>query len=134
MKKAKWIVVISILMVLFAQQVCANGFVPFASEEIYSATVSISAKKRVTYNVVVTNPSYKVHVNYCDLYRKAGTNTWEFVASMDMQSLRIRRAICLSQVMFPSILLKAEHTVFELVTQSENPQFPDIQMKELLIN
>ena len=27
MKKAKWIVVISILMVLFAQQVCANGFV-----------------------------------------------------------------------------------------------------------
>lgn len=25
-------------------------------------------------------------------------------------------------------------TVFELVTQSENPQFPDIQMKELLIN
>lgn len=70
-------------MVLFAQQVCANGFVPFASEEIYSATVSISAKKRVTYNVVVTNPSYKVHVNYCDLYRKAGTNTWEFVASMD---------------------------------------------------
>lgn len=83
MKKAKWIVVISILMVLFAQQVCANGFVPFASEEIYSATVSISAKKRVTYNVVVTNPSYKVHVNYCDLYRKAGTNTWEFVASMD---------------------------------------------------
>lgn len=83
MKKAKWIAVISILMVLFAQQVCANGFVPFASEEIYSATVSISAKKRVTYNVVVTNPSYKVHVNYCDLYRKAGTNTWEFVASMD---------------------------------------------------
>lgn len=83
MKKAKWIVVISVLMVLFAQQVCANGFVPFASEEIYSATVSISAKKRVTYNVVVTNPSYKVHVNYCDLYRKAGTNTWEFVASMD---------------------------------------------------
>ena len=83
MKKAKWIVAISILMVLFAQQVCANGFVPFASEEIYSATVSISAKKRVTYNVVVTNPSYKVHVNYCDLYRKAGTNTWEFVASMD---------------------------------------------------
>ena len=83
MKKAKWIVVISILMVLFAQQVCANGFVPFASEEIYSATVSISAKKRVTYNVVVTNPSYKVHVNYCDLYRQAGTNTWEFVASMD---------------------------------------------------
>ena len=83
MKKAKWIVVISILMVLFAQQVCANGFVPFAGEEIYSATVSISAKKRVTYNVVVTNPSYKVHVNYCDLYRKAGTNTWEFVASMD---------------------------------------------------
>lgn len=83
MKKAKWIVVISILMVLFAQQVCANGFVPFASEEIYSATVSISEKKRVTYNVVVTNPSYKVHVNYCDLYRKAGTNTWEFVASMD---------------------------------------------------
>ena len=83
MKKAKWIVVISILMVLFAQQVCANGFVPFASEEIYSATVSISAKKRVTYNVVVTKPSYKVHVNYCDLYRKAGTNTWEFVASMD---------------------------------------------------
>ena len=83
MKKAKWIVVISILMVQFAQQVCANGFVPFACEEIYSATVSISAKKRVTYNVVVTNPSYKVHVNYCDLYRKAGTNTWEFVASMD---------------------------------------------------
>jgi len=36
--------------------------------------------------------------------------------------------------MFPGILLKAEHTVFELVTQSENPQFPDIQMKELLIN
>ena len=83
MKKLKWIALISIFMMLLTQQVCASGIIPFASEEIYSATVSISAKKRVTYNVVVTKPSYKVHVNYCDLYRKAGTNTWEFVASMD---------------------------------------------------
>ena len=71
------------MVMLSTGQALAGGITPYASEEIHSATVSISAKKRVTYNVVVKDPSYKVHVNYCDLYRKTGTNTWEFVASMD---------------------------------------------------
>ena len=125
MRKIKIGLIISLMLLIVANYAAASGLIPYASEEIHEATVALSARKRVTFDVVVKKQSYKVHVNYCDLYRKAGTNTWEFVASM-MQSLRIRRAICLSQVMFPSILLKAEHTVFELVTQSENSQFPDI--------
>ena len=83
MRKIKIGLIISLMLLIVANYAAASGLIPYASEEIHSATVSISAKKRVTYNVVVKDPSYKVHVNYCDLYRKAGTNTWEFVASMD---------------------------------------------------
>lgn len=84
MKNKVCCILLTLFMVMLSTgQALAGGITPYASEEIHSATVSISAKKRVTYNVVVKDPSYKVHVNYCDLYRKAGTNTWEFVASMD---------------------------------------------------
>ena len=84
MKNKVCCILLTLFMVMLSTgQALAGGITPYASEEIHSATVSISAKKRVTYNVVVKDPSYKVHVNYCDLYRKTGTNTWEFVASMD---------------------------------------------------
>ena len=115
---------------MIANCAIASVIVPYASEEIHAASVALSARKRVTFDVVVKKQSYKVHVNIEKQEQTLGSS-WPLWM---MQSLRIRRAICLSQVMFPSILLKAEHTVFELVTQSENPQFPDIQMKELLIN
>ena len=71
------------MVMLSTGQALAGGITPYASEEIHEATVALSARKRVTFDVVVKKQSYKVHVNYCDLYRKAGTNTWEFVASMD---------------------------------------------------
>ena len=119
---------------MIANCAIASVIVPYASEEIHAASVALSARKRVTFDVVVKKQSYKVHVNYCDLYRKAGTNTWEFVASMDdaIPSDTTGDMLVASDV--SGILLKAEHTVFELVTRLENPQFPDIQMKELLIN
>ena len=71
------------MLLIVANYAAASGLIPYASEEIHEATVALSARKRVTFDVVVKKQSYKVHVNYCDLYRKAGTNTWEFVASMD---------------------------------------------------
>lgn len=81
--KKKLCLIVILIMVLFAGQALAKEIIPYASDEIHSATVSISTKKRVTYNVVVKDPDYIVHVNYCDLYKKTGTNTWKFMISMD---------------------------------------------------
>lgn len=83
MRKIKIGLIISLMLLIVANYAAASGLIPYASEEIHKATVALSARKRVTFDVVVKKQSYKVHVNYCDLYRKAGTNTWEFVASMD---------------------------------------------------
>ena len=83
MRKIKIGLIISLMLLIVANYATASGLIPYASEEIHEATVALSARKRVTFDVVVKKQSYKVHVNYCDLYRKAGTNTWEFVASMD---------------------------------------------------
>ena len=83
MKKIKSTLIISLILLMIANCAIASVIVPYASEEIHAASVALSARKRVTLDVVVKKQSYKVHVNYCDLYRKAGTNTWEFVASMD---------------------------------------------------
>lgn len=83
MRKIKIGLIISLMLLIVANYAAASGLIPYASEEIHEATVALSARKRVTFDVVVKKQSYKVHVNYCDLYRKAGTNTWEFVASMD---------------------------------------------------
>lgn len=83
MRKIKIGLIISLMFLIVANYAAASGLIPYASEEIHEATVALSARKRVTFDVVVKKQSYKVHVNYCDLYRKAGTNTWEFVASMD---------------------------------------------------
>ena len=83
MRKIQIGLIISLMLLIVANYAAASGLIPYASEEIHEATVALSARKRVTFDVVVKKQSYKVHVNYCDLYRKAGTNTWEFVASMD---------------------------------------------------
>ena len=83
MRKIKIGLIISLMLLIVANYAAASGLIPYASEEIHEATVALSARKRVTFDVVVKKQSYKVHVNYCDLYRKTGTNTWEFVASMD---------------------------------------------------
>ena len=83
MRKIKIGLIISLMLLIVANYAAASGLIPYASEEIHEATVALSARKRVTFDVVVKKQSYKVHVNYCDLYRKAGTNSWEFVASMD---------------------------------------------------
>ena len=83
MRKIKIGLIISLMLLIVANYAAASGLIPYASEEIHEATVALSARKRVTFDVVVKKQSNKVHVNYCDLYRKAGTNTWEFVASMD---------------------------------------------------
>lgn len=83
MRKIKIGLIISLMLLIVANYAAASGLIPYASEEIHEATVALSVRKRVTFDVVVKKQSYKVHVNYCDLYRKAGTNTWEFVASMD---------------------------------------------------
>lgn len=73
---------IVVAMLLMPVLACAEGIVPYASEEINSASVSLSAQKKVTYHVSVTSSSYTVHVNSCSLYKQTGTKVWTYITSM----------------------------------------------------
>lgn len=76
---AGWIIVLMMLLPVLS---CAEGIVPYASEEINAASVALSAQKKITYNVSVTSSSYTVHVNSCSLYKQTGTKVWTYVTSM----------------------------------------------------
>lgn len=71
-----------VLMALLPVLSCAEEISPYASEEIISASVSLSKNKKVTYTCFLTNSDYKVHVSSCSLYKQTGTNVWTYVTSM----------------------------------------------------
>ena len=59
----------------------AERITPYASEEVNSISLILSKRKKITYNVLLTSPDYKVSVTSCRLYRKNG-NKGEFVCNM----------------------------------------------------
>lgn len=59
----------------------ANMIGTYSSEEINSISLILSARKKITYNVVVTKQSYTVSVSSCKLYRQNGSKG-EFVCNM----------------------------------------------------
>ena len=60
---------------------CANMVGTYSSEEINSISLILSARKKITYNVVVTKQNYTVSVSSCKLYRQNGSKG-EFVCNM----------------------------------------------------
>ena len=48
---------------MIANCAVASVIIPYASEEIHAASVALSARKRVTFDVVVKKQSYKVNPN-----------------------------------------------------------------------
>lgn len=77
------LVFVTVIMLLLPVLVCAEGIiVPHASEEINSAGLSLSTRKRITYNISVTSSSYTVHINYCDLYKQTASKVWTRITSM----------------------------------------------------
>ena len=59
----------------------AERITPYSSEEVNSISLILSKRKKITYNVLLTSPDYKVSVTSCRLYRKNG-NKGEFVCNM----------------------------------------------------
>ena len=59
----------------------ANMIGTYSSEEINSISLILSARKKITYNVVVTKQNYTVSVSSCKLYRQNGSKG-EFVCNM----------------------------------------------------
>lgn len=80
--KRFFLTIVAVVMLLVPVLSCAEVIVPYASEEINSSSVALSAQKKITYHVSVTSSSYTVHVNYCYLYKQTGTNVWTYVTSM----------------------------------------------------
>ena len=60
---------------------CANMVGTYSSEEINSISLILSARKKITYNVVVTKQNYTVSVSSCKLYKQNGSKG-EFVCNM----------------------------------------------------
>ena len=58
----------------------ANMIGTYSSEEINSISLILSARKKITYNVVVTKQNYTVSVSSCKLYRQNGSKG-EFVCN-----------------------------------------------------
>lgn len=72
--------VIALISGLFSTA-CANMVGTYSSEEINSISLILSARKKITYNVVVTKQNYTVSVSSCKLYKQNGAKG-EFVCNM----------------------------------------------------
>ena len=72
--------VIALISGLFSTA-CANMVGTYSSEEINSISLILSARKKITYNVVVTKQNYTVSVSSCKLYKQNGSKG-EFVCNM----------------------------------------------------
>ena len=72
--------VIALISGLFSTA-CANMVRTYSSEEINSISLILSARKKITYNVVVTKQNYTVSVSSCKLYKQNGSKG-EFVCNM----------------------------------------------------
>ncbi|MDO5378407.1 MAG: hypothetical protein Q4G52_08735 [Clostridia bacterium] len=84
MKKLKisLVLVITMLLLGIASQAYANDIVPYASDDVTSASVSLSSSKSVTYKLVATRLDTNITVNYCYLYKKNANGDWAYKASM----------------------------------------------------
>lgn len=76
------LVFVTVIMLLLPLLACAQEIIPHASEEINSAGLSFSSRKKITYNISVTSSSYTVHINYCDLYKQTASKVWTRITSM----------------------------------------------------
>ena len=72
--------VIALISGLFSTA-CANMVGTYSSVEINSISLILSARKKITYNVVVTKQNYTVSVSSCKLYKQNGSKG-EFVCNM----------------------------------------------------
>ena len=72
--------VIALISGLFSTA-CANMVGTYSIEEINSISLILSARKKITYNVVVTKQNYTVSVSSCKLYKQNGSKG-EFVCNM----------------------------------------------------
>ena len=72
--------VIALISGLFSTA-CANMGGTYSSEEINSISLILSARKKITYIVVVTKQNYTVSVSSCKLYKQNGSKG-EFVCNM----------------------------------------------------
>lgn len=73
------------IAMLFGMVTCAyaeNEIVPYASEDIVSASVAISSNKVITYKLYATSLDTSIKVNYCYLYKKNDDGSWKYMASM----------------------------------------------------
>lgn len=80
----KIIICISILTLMLGAlcSASAEGIAPYASDDINSASVSISKNKVITYTLYATRTNTNIKVNYCYLYKKNSNGDWAFDASM----------------------------------------------------
>lgn len=81
MNKKKWIILslLMLFMIFLSGAATANEITPFASEEIVSASVSLSSGKKVVYNIILTSSNYTVRVNYCNLYKENDNGSWTYI-------------------------------------------------------
>ena len=66
MKKIKSSLIISFILLMIANCAVASVIIPYASEEIHAASVALSARKRVTFDVVVKKTKLQ---SSCELLR-----------------------------------------------------------------
>lgn len=76
------LVFVTVIMLLLPLLACAQEIIPYASEEINSAGLSFSSRKKITYNISVTSSDYTVHINYCYLYKQTASRVWTYITSM----------------------------------------------------
>lgn len=85
MKKSKICVAALMIMVLISVLSCAyaeNDVSPFASDDVYSASVAISSNKVITYKLVAARDGTNITVNYCYLYEKHDDGQFYYRTSM----------------------------------------------------
>lgn len=71
-----------IMLCISLPNVLAENPTPYASDDIVSASVSISSSKMVTYTLFGTRADTAIKVNYCYLYKKNSNGDWAFQSSM----------------------------------------------------
>lgn len=77
------IVFLTALLFLGAWSVgSAQEATPYASDDINSASVSLSSRKVISYTLVATRLDTSIKVNYCYLYKKNDNGDWAYKASL----------------------------------------------------
>lgn len=67
---------------LFTHVYAETDILPFASDDVISASVAISSNKVITYKLTATRLDTSITVNYCYLYKKNVNGDWAYKASL----------------------------------------------------